>query len=107
MTASKLSSAIPNNEVGVYFTKSRRVVVGTSFGELATWIKSGSAGLVVWHNSYTDEYGVWELESGEVAPIACTSIVTSATIDGVLETTTATNMLWATCAGNLGEKTGY
>jgi len=102
MTADKISTATPNNEVGAIITRSRRVVLDVSFGEMATWIKSGSAGDVVWYNSKNDEYGVWNVEAGEGWPIACDMIVTSHTIDGTLESTTATNLVWASTAPRIG-----
>lgn len=103
MTADKFNSATPNNEVGLFFTRSRRVVINQSFGELATVIKCSSAGYVVWQNSQLGEVGVWYLESGEIAPIACDKILTSATIDGNIETTTATGLFWATSAAKIGK----
>jgi len=106
MTSDKFNSKIPNNEVGLYFTRSRRVVVGTKFSEIATWIKAGTAGDVVWYNSELDEYGIWTLEAGEVAPIACDTIVASHVIDGILETTTATGLQWATCSPRIGKEKG-
>ena len=91
----------------MFFTRSRRVTLDVSFDELAIWIKAGTAGDVVWYNEFTDEYGVWNLEAGEVAPIGCTKIVTSATVGGVVETTTAGGMFWASSADRLGIKTGF
>lgn len=107
MAADNFNSVIPNNEIGLTFTRSRRVVVDTSFGEMATWIKlslSGTPGVVVWYNEETGEYGVWDLDIGELFPVACTKIVTSATIDGSLETTTAVGMFWGTNSPRIGKK---
>jgi len=103
MAANKLDPQTGNNDIGLYFTRSRRVVVDAPFGELATWIKAGTAGVVVYRNSLTGEEGLWNLEAGETAPIACTKILASATIDGLSETTTAGNMFWATSGKVVGK----
>ena len=107
MTTNKLNPNTPNNEVGLCITRSRRVKLDIPFGELAVWLKAGTAGDVVWYNDETKETGIWNLEAGEMTPLACTVILTSATIEGVLESTTATNMLWATAAQQLGRATGF
>ena len=104
MGAEKLNTASPNNELGLYFTRSRRVVVGTAFGEMATCIKCSVAGVVVWSNSETGEIGVWSLEAGEFFPVICDKILVSGTVGGVVETTTATGMFWATAASNVGKE---
>jgi hypothetical protein len=104
MSADKFNSQTPNNEVGLTFTKTRRVIIGNDFGEMATWIKAGNAGDIVWYNSELDEYGIWNLEAGETVPVACTKIVATATIDGNLETTTASNIFWATSSARIGGK---
>lgn len=96
MSALKFNPMTPNNEVGVYFVKSRRVTVGTPFGEMATWIKAGTAGSIVYYNSKLDETSVINAEAGEILPIVCDEILTSATIDGSPESTTSSGMFWIT-----------
>lgn len=103
MAAKKFNTMTPNNEIGVYFVKSRRVTVDTEFGEMATWIKSTTAGDIVWQNTELDEISVITVEAGEILPIVCNKIITSATIDSVLETTTATGMFWITTPQQLKE----
>lgn len=102
MTADKFNSETPNNEIGLCMTKTRRVVINKNFGELAIVIKCTTAGTVVWFNSQLKEYGVWYLEAGEAFLAACDTIVTSATIDGILETTTAGGLFWGTCTSRIG-----
>lgn len=97
----KLDPNTRNNDIGLYFTKTRRVVVDQDFGELATWIKAGTAGDVIWYNSFSDETSIINLEAGEPAPIAATKILSAATIDGTPETTTATTLFWMTTASDI------
>lgn len=103
MGAFKFNPTTCNNEVGVYFVKSRRVVIGTPFGEMASWIKSLQPGTIVFYNSLLDETSVIETEAGEALPIVCDKILTSATIDGSLETTTVVNMFWITTPQQLSK----
>lgn len=105
MAINKLNTATPNNELGLYFTKGRPITVNQSFGEMALWIKASTGGVVVCYNSSINEYVVWELESGETAPIACDIILSSAVIDGNPYTTTATGMYWATSSSQIGDGT--
>jgi len=102
MGAKKLDPDVINNAIGLYITRSRRVVLDTDFGELATWLKCTTAGTVVWYNENTDETGVWEFEAGEGWPIGCTQILTNAIIDGSPESTTATGILWGVSGTDLG-----
>jgi len=102
MSSDKLNTITPNNEIGLFFTKARRVVVGQDFKEMALWIQAGTAGTIVWYNEEISEYGVLSFEAGESKPIACTKIVSSAVIDGVTETTTSGNMFWMTSAQRIG-----
>ena len=96
MAAKKFNPMTPNNEIGVNFGKSRRVVLDTHFGELATWVKATTAGTVVWHNSELGETNIIAFTAGEKLPIVCDEILTGATIDSIAETTTATGMYWIT-----------
>jgi len=96
MAAKKFNPVTPNNEVGVYFIKSRAVTVDVPFGETACWIKSTVGGVIVFKNSVLGEVSVIGTEAGEAIPIVCDEIVSSATIDGTLYTTTATGMYWIT-----------
>jgi len=107
MTVEKLSPNTLNNDIGLYWTRTRRVdPLGAglpyAIGELATGIVAGTAGTIVWRNSFTDEEGVMSFEAGEWKPIAFTDVLASATIDGVAETTTSSTMFWTTSASDLG-----
>lgn len=92
----RLDDSTPNNDRGLYFAKSRRVVLDTPFGETASWIKNVGAGSgdVVWRNK-SGELNIWNLESGEVLPCSAIEVVTSGTVDGTPETTGAVNLMWS------------
>ncbi len=96
----KLDPTTPNNDRGLYFGKSRRVILDTPFQETASWIKAGTAGDVVWRNE-VGELQIWNLEAGETFPCNAVEIVTNGTVDGTLETTGATSLLWATTPQDL------
>jgi len=102
MAANKLDPNTRNNDTGLYFGRSRRVVLDASFGEMASWIKAGTGGDVVWYNSLSGETGIWNLEAGESFPVMCDKILTGATIDGTPETTSALNLFWASTPSNIG-----
>lgn len=103
MTSKKLDPNTRNNDIGLYFGKSRRVIVDEPFGELASWIKAGTAGTVIWSNSVSGEVSIWDLEAGESFPAPCDQILSAATIGGSPEVTSATNLFWASTPANLGE----
>ena len=94
MALKKFNPMTPNNEIGVNFGKSRRVVVDTAFGEMATWIKATTAGDVIWSNSEGGEVNIINFTAGEKLPLVCDQILSAATIDGSAETTTATGLFW-------------
>jgi hypothetical protein len=102
MSNKKLDPNTRNNDIGLQFGKSRRVVVDALFGELASWVKAVGAGDIIWSNSVSGEVGIWNLEAGESFPVVCDQILSAATIDGNAETTTATTMLWASTPSDLG-----
>lgn len=93
--SNKLDPATKNNDIGLYFRRTRRATIDVPFGETATWIKAQLSGDIVWINSQNTENGVINAEAGEMIPIVCTEIVTSATVAGVLETTTASGFFYA------------
>jgi hypothetical protein len=97
MTLNKLDPHTPNNDIGLYIRRSRRVVLDTPFGEMASWIKAGTAGDIVWKNSLTGEEGIWNLEAGESFPVQCDEILTNGSAGGPVfgESTSAGNLLWA------------
>lgn len=100
----KLDPATQNIEVGIVITHSDYVkAYDIPFDRLATVIKTTTAGEFVYQNGSNGEAGVWSTEAGEGWYIACDRILTSATIDGVLRTTTipATNIMWATTAADI------
>jgi hypothetical protein len=97
----KFDPATRNNDTGLYFTKTRRATVDVDHGELATWMQVSTAGLVVWENAYSGENGVISFEAGESKPIPHTKILSSGTVDGVLETTTAGGFFWMTTAASM------
>jgi hypothetical protein len=102
MTSQKIDNYKQNRDRGLYISRSRRVVVGTSWLEQSSFIQTLTAGIVVWKNSDTNEVGVASGEAGQFLPICADIILASATIDGVLETTTSTAMIWYATADNLG-----
>jgi hypothetical protein len=106
MSKTNLNRSDLNVNIGLYITKSRRVVLDADIGHACTWIKCSSAGTVV----YQDKAGggdaeVWQLEAGEVAPIVFDRILTSATIDGSTETTTATGLIWGSSPSQISNPT--
>jgi len=101
MSAFKFNPMTPNNEIGIYFVKSRPVVIDIPFGEMATWIKIGTAGTIVWYNSELDETSVIVAELGEILPLVCDQILSSATIDGTPYTTTSSGMYWVSTSQQL------
>ena len=109
MSADKLDPNTRNNDIGLYWGKTRRVdplAGGLPYviGEITSGIKAGTAGDVVWKNSVNGEEGIISLEAGEWVPILCDEILSGATIDGRAETTTATNMIWTAAPSNVGKK---
>jgi hypothetical protein len=102
MANAKLDPNSQNNEIGIFFRKSRKVTIGTQFGELASFIKAKQEGDVVWKNNITGEVNVWNFEAGETYPLVCDEILVSATIDSVLYTTAPTDLFWASTPANVG-----
>lgn len=106
----KLNPSTPNNDIGLYFKTSRRVDpagVGLPWEvpELATGILATLAGVVVWNNA-EDESQITPFEAGQWLPILASKILSSATIDGNVETTTptlATKLFWTTTPLNVGK----
>lgn len=101
----KLSPSTPNNDVGLYWKTSRRVkTLPAEIGELATGIIATTAGLLVWENE-EGEAQVTPFEAGQWQPCAAVKILTSATIDGTLETTApTTGWLWTASPLNIGKE---
>jgi hypothetical protein len=107
MTTNKLDPNTPNNDVGLYWRKSRRVdplAAGLPFtiGEMASGIKCSVAGTVVIENTVNSEINIVALEAGEWVPIMFDKVLSGATIDGVAETTTATGLFWTTTPLGVG-----
>jgi len=109
MTESKLDPSTPNDRIGLYYFKSRRVDplgAGLPFRipEQATWIQCTTAGTLVWKNA-NEEAQISSFEAGEAKPLAAVEILAGATIDGVAETTTpTTGWFWITTPFNIGKK---
>jgi hypothetical protein len=101
MSEARLDPKTRNNDVGLYFRRSRRVVVDAPFGELATWIKSIDGGDVIWKNTKSGETNIWNFEAGETIPLTCDIILSGATIAGTPETTASANMIWASSPADL------
>jgi len=104
----QLNPSTPNNDVGLYWKTSRRVdplAAGLPFkiGQLATGILAGLAGTVIWKNE-EGSAEITQFEAGQWLPCATTEILVGATIDGVAETTTATNLFWTASPLNLGKE---
>jgi hypothetical protein len=89
----RLDKETANNDRGIYIAKTRRVVIDTPFGEIASWIKAGTAGDVVWRNQ-SGELNIWNLEAGEPFNCSAIEVVSVGTVAGAAETTSATNLLW-------------
>lgn len=107
MAATKLDPNTPNNNIGLYMGRTRRILaLDQSIGEVACWLKATNAGLIVWRNDENGEEGVWPVEAGSTVPIFFTKILTSATIDGSVETTTLTaaELFWASTPQHLNKK---
>lgn len=105
MAAQRPDTNTPNNDIGLYIGKSRKVPFTTALiqlPEFANWLKPKSAGTIVWKNTATDETSVTDFEAGEMLPIVCDQILVSATIDGVLESTTnPLSIGWMTSAAGV------
>ena len=105
MGAQQPDTNTPNNDIGLYIGKSRKVpYAGTliKLPEFANWLKPVAAGIIVWKNSNTNETSVTAFEAGEMLPIICDQILVSATIDGELETTTNPLVIyWMTSASRV------
>lgn len=110
MAVRKLDPNTRNNDIGLYMGRTRRVLaLDQSIGEVACWLKATNAGLVVWRNDESGEEGVWHMEAGATVPIFFTKILTSATIDGNVETTSLTagpagELFWASTPSDLNSK---
>jgi hypothetical protein len=100
----KLDKSTANNDVGLYWKTSRRVkALPAEIGELATGILATAAGTLVWENE-EGEAQVTIFEAGQWLPCAAVKILSSATIDGTLETTLPiTGWLWTASPLNLGK----
>jgi len=104
MSKSDLNRSDLNTNIGLYITKSRRVVLDADIGRICTWIKCAAAGTVVYQDKVGDgDAEVWDLEAGETAPLVFDRILTSATIDGVTETTTATGLIWGSSPSQISK----
>ena len=102
MSSRKLNPQMRNADYGIIITKSRRVKTPLpySVGELANMLKSVDGGDIVFYNAINGESNVWNLEAGETYFGFFTEILVSATIDGVLETTSSAVMMWGISADN-------
>ena len=95
MANNAINQLIPNNEMGIFLTATGRVGIGTPFPlGMATAIKAGTAGDVVWQNGSAGRLNVTNFEAGETQLLICDRILVNGTVDGVLETTGATNLIW-------------
>lgn len=104
MANAKLDPKSQNNEIGIFFRKSRKVTIGQQFGELASFIKAKQAGDVVWKNNITAEVSIWTFEAGETFPLVCDEILSGATIDGTPYTTAPTDLYWASTPANVADE---
>lgn len=93
-----------NKDIGIVITESHLIPQADwniDFGFMGTIIKAATAGTIVWFNKYTNETGVWTFEAGEGWAIACTHILTGATIDTVVYTTTVPRSdIWVAATAN-------
>lgn len=106
MSSTKFDTNTQNDDVGILLTKVRELVFagGSDFTlpETATYLKASSAGKIVWYFSETDETSVLTLEAGEFIMTPFDKILDSATIDSVLQTTTANVFYWGVTSGTVG-----
>lgn len=93
-----------NADIGVYINMSGRVTLDEYFRDnaLATWIKASSGGDIVYQN-WDDETQLWNAEDGETVQICAKRILTNGTVDGSVETTSATGMFWGQTPATLIE----
>jgi hypothetical protein len=103
----KLDPSTRNNDIGLYWNKSRKVDPSGAglpyrIPDFATGISVSTAGTVVWVN-WAGESQITSFEAGEWKPLAAKEILLGDTIDGVAETTTATGLYWTTSPANLLE----
>lgn len=100
MADNAINNLIPNNEMGIFLTATGRVEIGTIAAPkpfplgMATAIKAGTAGDVVWQNGYNGRLNVTNFEAGETQLLICDRILATGTVDGAVETTGATNLIW-------------
>ena len=104
----KLDPKTQNNDIGLYPVKARWAYKGTIasdiiIGEICTWIRAINGGSIVYRNPVTKENNIEYLQDGEKAPILFDKIYVSATVDGVIETTTASNVIYYTTPAQLGD----
>ena len=101
MSEHKLDADSLNNDIGLYWEKCRRVApsgapLPFTVGEIATGMIATTAGVVVTRNTISGINNIVPFEAGEWKPIVYDQVLASATIDGVLETTTASGLYWTT-----------
>jgi hypothetical protein len=103
-TPRKLDPNTPNVDVGIVITHSDVIkTIDIPIGRTATILKATVAGDIVYQNGNDGEPGWITLEAGEGWMIAFDRILTSATINGTLRSTTLTaaQIFWATTAQDI------
>lgn len=55
---------------------------------------SGSSGDIVWQNDLGEANYIENAQAGQFYPIGASMILSSATVNGVTRTTSATNLVW-------------
>ena len=87
-----------SNNIGLYTTKSRRVVIDQELPEVSKFIQSPTGGLVVWV-APNGENNVSYLPAGVPLFLEAIKILTDGLVDGVLESTdptiiSANDLIW-------------
>lgn len=103
-TQKNLDAKTPNVEVGIVITHSDLIpALDQPIGRQGTVLKVTAAGSVVYQNGENGEPGWITLEAGEGWMISFDRVLTSATINGTLRSTslTAAQIFWATTAADI------
>lgn len=103
-TIKNLDTNTPNVDVGIIITHSDVIdTIGEPIGRQATILKATVAGDIVYQNGSDGEPGWITLEAGEGWMIAFDRVLTSATINGTLRSTSlaAAQIFWATTASDI------
>lgn len=101
----KLDPGTRNNDIGLFLARSERVTYlgGADYKlpDRATIVKSIHGGDLVYKDSITGSIGIWNFEVGEPMAIIFDTILQTATINGIVETTAVGDWIWGTAPAKL------